>query len=63
MRRLDSRDIDRGCAEGATRPVWWTLVIVALGAAAMLMLLGSVSFEGLDRLLPDGQPFLPYFTT
>jgi hypothetical protein len=29
----------------------------------MLWLLGSVSFSGLDRLLPEGQPFLPYFTT
>jgi hypothetical protein len=63
MRRLHSRDIDGGCAEVAAPPVWWPVVIVALGAAAMLLLLGSVGFEGLDRLLPEGQPFLPYFTT
>jgi hypothetical protein len=63
MRRLNSRDIDGGCAEVAVPPAWWPLVIVAVGAAAMLLLLGSVSFEGLDRLLPEGQPFLPYFTT
>ncbi|HEV8027889.1 MAG TPA: hypothetical protein VGP50_10695 [Stellaceae bacterium] len=63
MRRLNSRDIDGGCAEVAVPPVWWPLVIVAVGAAAMLLLLGSVSFEGLDRLVPEGQPFLPYFTT
>ena len=63
MRRLDSRDIDGACAEVAAATIWWPIVIVAVGAAAMLLLLGSVSFEGLDRLLPEGQPFLPYFTT
>jgi hypothetical protein len=41
--------------------VW--LVIVAAVIAALLLLLAGVDFTGLDRLLPDGAQFLPYFTT
>jgi hypothetical protein len=56
----DARNRDE---EGDGRAVFWSLVIAAAVAAALLLLLARVGFEGLDRLLPDGQPFLPYFTT
>jgi hypothetical protein len=63
MLSMHSRGIEDRGSEASTRPAWWPLVIIALAAAAMLLLLGMASFDGLDRLLPEGQPFLPYFTT
>jgi len=40
---------------------WFALIAVA--AMALLLLLSGVSFHGLDRLVPAGDLFLPYFTT
>ena len=64
MLHLHSHDIEHQANEASLRPARWTFVLVALGAAALLLvLLGTLPFDGLDRLVPDGQPFLPYFTT
>lgn len=42
----------------------WLVTIAAVAVAATLLLLfATIIFQGLDRLLPAGAPFLPYFTT
>jgi membrane protein YqaA with SNARE-associated domain len=46
-----------------TVPALWWLAIIAAVAATLLLISSTVSFQGLDRLLPAGEPFLPYFTT
>ena len=61
MLHLHPREIDDRAAE-TTPSVYWPPVVIAL-IAAMLLLLGTLGPLGLDRLLPEGQPFLPYFTT
>jgi hypothetical protein len=47
--------------EGAHPLLWFGIMV----AAAVLLLLAVVatSSSGLDRLLPNGEPFVPYFTT
>ncbi|MBO0757690.1 MAG: hypothetical protein J2P54_17710 [Bradyrhizobiaceae bacterium] len=43
-------------------PLFWSVVLAA--AAALLLLLALHSgFQSIDRVLPLGAPFLPYFTT
>ena len=46
-------------AEGRP-PVFWLAIIFV---AAVLLLVLGLGFHGLDGLLPDGEPFNPYFTT
>jgi hypothetical protein len=40
----------------------WFALIAAV-ATTLFLILSTVSFDGLDRLLPAGELFLPYFTT
>jgi hypothetical protein len=48
-------------AEGVSVIVWLAMMV---GAVLVLWLtLSAISFEGLDRLLPDGEPFEPIYTT
>ena len=47
-------------AEGR-HPVFWFVIICA--AAAVLLLVLGLGLHGLDGLLPDREPFNPYFTT
>jgi len=44
-------------------PALFWFVVIAAVAATLLLVVSTVGFQGLDRLLPDGEPFLPYFTT
>ena len=45
-----------------TVPVLAWLALIAAAVTA-LFLLFAVGFQGLDRLVPAGEVFLPYFTT
>ena len=40
----------------------WFALIAAV-ATALFLVLSTVSFQGVDRLPPAGELFLPYFTT
>lgn len=40
----------------------WFALIAAV-ATTLFLVLSTVSFQGVDRLLPAGELFLPYFTT
>jgi hypothetical protein len=44
-------------------PTLFWFVIAAAAATVLLLLISAVSFKGLDRLLPEGEAFQPYFTT
>jgi hypothetical protein len=44
-------------------PVLFWLILIAAVAAVLLLTLSTVSFDGFDRLLRNGEPFAPYFTT
>jgi hypothetical protein len=46
-----------------TVPALAWLAMIAAVAATLFLLFSTVSFDGLDRLLPAGELFLPYFTT
>jgi len=43
-------------------PHFW-LVLIAVVVAVLVLTLSTVSFDGFDRLLRDGEPFAPYSTT
>ena len=47
---------------GRVPSLLWFLIIAAT-AVVLLFLISAVNFRGLDRLLPEGEPFQPYFTT
>lgn len=56
MHPLRSTGVDK------IHPLFWSVVLAA--AAALLLLLALHSgFQSIDRVLPLGAPFLPYFTT
>ena len=40
---------------------WFVLVVLA--AVVLSLSLAALDANGLDRLLQDGEPFIPYFTT
>jgi hypothetical protein len=46
-----------------TVPALAWLAMIAAVAATLFLLFSTVSFQGLDRLLPAGELYLPYFTT
>lgn len=50
-------------ARPTTMPALAWLAMIAAVAATLFLLFTAVSFQGLDRLLPAGELFLPYFTT
>jgi hypothetical protein len=43
-------------------PALFCVAIIA-AVAALLLLVFTINFQGLDRLLPDGGLFLPNYTT
>jgi hypothetical protein len=43
-------------------PLFWAVLLAAVAALLLLLVLHS-GFQGIDRVLPPGEPFLPYFTT
>jgi len=44
-------------------PALGWLVIIAAVAAMLFLIFSTLSFQGLDRLVPANELFLPYFTT
>jgi hypothetical protein len=57
---------DRGRAADPRAPltslvVWF--VMAALGVFLVTLAVAAAESGGLDRLLPNDQPFVPYFTT
>jgi hypothetical protein len=44
------------------RLLFWAVVLAA-GAALLLLLALHGGFQSIDRVLPPGEPFHPYFTT
>jgi hypothetical protein len=44
-------------------PLHFWLALIAVVAAVLMLILATVSFEGFDRLLRDGEPFAPYYAT
>jgi hypothetical protein len=56
----DGRTAD--ARSGGASPLLWFAIMVA-AAALLLLAVAAVRSAGFDRLLPNGEPFIPYFTT
>jgi hypothetical protein len=56
MHRIRSTGADEIC------PLFWAVVLAAAAALLLLLVLHS-GLQSIDRFLPPGEPFLPYFTT
>jgi|HubBroStandDraft_3_1064219.scaffolds.fasta_scaffold05637_3 hypothetical protein len=44
-------------------PVRFLLLTMVAAISVLLLAIFSIDFRGLERLLPDGELFVPYFTT
>ncbi len=47
----------------APAPFVFPFLLIAAVALALALAVAAVGFDGLDRLLPDGAPFIPTFAT
>jgi len=41
----------------------WLAVMVGVAALLLIAVAAGVTLGGVDRLLPTGDPFIPYYTT
>jgi hypothetical protein len=61
------RRVEPGCRTADKRsweesPLVWLAIMVAVMAFLSLAVAGAVGF-GVNRLLPNNEPFIPYYTT
>lgn len=60
--------VGQDCRAATTRsaeesPLAWLAIMVAVTVLLSFAVAAAVNFGGLDRLLPNSEPFIPYYTT